>query len=1523
MVANSHIAKSLIHQTNVRRLLGLAAVVLLVGLFGRSSSAEFESPFIDTTNGSNNVEFRSVWAFDRGFDNGSGTQYNRYEAFAVGVDTTITACPAPSTDKSNCNGAIYFFDGTKWSRVATPMQNGAPAYSLNGVVGQTDGAYGTLDKLWIIGPGGRVQAALNIAGTTYNGVLGLNNFFSGTSQKLIGTSPTPLSALDTIDLYAIDAVNDFGGRMIIGGQGGTIVKNDAGSGYDWRIVSGVLNIPGNTESVTGIRFITATEAYVTTTVFSNDPTTSKPYTPFDHNCSAGNGNIGYLYKVDLTTPGNGSWTRIRTETGNCFYGLTGTLDDNFQPVVWVASEKGLYKCGLITTACGTWVVGDGTQNKPQYSAVAINQRAGTGTNLLRNGDYSLNKAGWTQLGSGITRLYRTSVGGPCTTENQAQEVQINTAGDVDGGSSNPYLKVTNRAIIKPGCVQKWPDGFTTGAYQTIPTTTLEGQRFKISGDYKVEFPTYVDPVPTKAQGGVVLTCGGSNVQIDPRFVDCSVSNRKFVRTAGNPTSGWEHFEMIVSREDGIFNSINVGYNTYLTKRKMDLQVRCEATYGATVSCDNLKVEPIDTPSTVAQSGVTVITAGKNLAENGIAINENALNSNTFRSEAVPSKVRLDRNAVPPIYDQINSMFALGTQHIYAAGQGYINNDTAQPVGLAIFGRTPSTLTGSIWAGAYSPINATDNAPTGLISVSCVDDRGVDDSQPSLCQRVPESYGMSLEITSAYSATKTGQLTGRGWFGEVLGGKSTESLDLGTCQNSLEDPDLHSNASYAANQIVTAGTVQPTLGRISSNFNLLPNGVACDYSYNTVTGAETGSRRCKKVNPDGTLSATELTNVSCLTNFDCLGRCEKDNGFVCLKDSDCKLNAQSDDDPTWVSSTTKFSAAPWARLTCGTANGSPLACTPPGWLSFNAADFISTERTPPNTLCVSGRCNDGTNRVCSTNAECFGANYNTLYTAHNSAFTEQNKGAHELSGWGRFMTLAKGQCTISGSTTVTRVKSCSTSADCTDVAGSICINNDKGWVRLRGNTIPSNQITGPFLYGCQNCDGSVATARNCAFCQDSSGHSCVPSDTNTVANCYNVCKNDPAKSCKTNAECRDASNNSTGPCITPGYCSKDPGTYCQSDGACTAGNVDRGICVIGSVCSTAGATCTAYGVNLDTTTGKFTGFAWSQDFGWLNFKNVSYGGSRILQTRLGDIYATGKIGDESVSLPPGGNSCNSTFLITSASTITGFCSASGENIVSPSGALVPTKQPDSTRIPFPTAENTYQNILGRFDLVGIEKVVKTIGTQKYNKYGSEVAPLPSTADLSTDWQTAMVSNGTPLGKTLGGKVYVVGDGTSSYNLDTDMNFNNGNAGVSGAGILIVNGNLTILSDMSYPADNASGNVTILDSSTPPRVDLRRLASLMIVVKGDLTIENTVQNIVGAYYVTGNVNTATDIGTNQYPLTVHGLMIAKQFNFLRKFAGTIENPLPSELIIYDGRLQSNPLQGMIDFASALPNSVSVAP
>jgi hypothetical protein len=239
------------------------------------------------------------------------------------------------------------------------------------------------------------------------------------------------------------------------------------------------------------------------------------------------------------------------------------------------------------------------------------------------------------------------------------------------------------------------------------------------------------------------------------------------------------------------------------------------------------------------------------------------------------------------------------------------------------------------------------------------------------------------------------------------------------------------------------------------------------------------------------------------------------------------------------------------------------------------------------------------------------------------------------------------------------------------------------------------------------------------------------------------------------------------------------------------------------------------------------------------------------------------------------------------------------------------------IPISSANNDYRNALGRFDLTGLETVTRSTGGVDYNKYDLEVVSVTPVSGSLTYTGSRFNDPGSTNAASfsLGRKVYIADCSATggTCTLTQALKIANAAAGQSGAGLLVVNGNLRITNNLQYISSVVN--------------DLRQLASLAVVVRGNLEIENQVTNVIGAYYVEGTVfttpaSTATS-SDNRYPLTVRGLMIAKNFEFNRKFAGTVESPLPSELFIFDGRLQSNPLPGMTDFAGALPDTFNSSP
>ncbi|MFH1112210.1 MAG: hypothetical protein V1712_04070 [Patescibacteria group bacterium] len=285
-------------------------------------------------------------------------------------------------------------------------------------------------------------------------------------------------------------------------------------------------------------------------------------------------------------------------------------------------------------------------------------------------------------------------------------------------------------------------------------------------------------------------------------------------------------------------------------------------------------------------------------------------------------------------------------------------------------------------------------------------------------------------------------------------------------------------------------------------------------------------------------------------------------------------------------------------------------------------------------------------------------------------------------------------------------------------------------------------------------------------------------------------------------------------------------------------------------------------------------------------------------------------------------------------------------------------------PDPTNINDPFNFkLGRFDFHGLSDVVKNIvpdntlgmdGRRGENKYNMPVVSG---------------TNSFPGGPWIkfGNKVYVV---TSDLTIGSERVFENGLSGESGAGTIIVNGNLYINNNITYEA----GEMT----------DRSRLASIVWIVMGDVIINPGVEKVAGSFIVLGqrksamemqhklactspdsvnyrkycsaagarpecgdinNINSICgempkcfafdqlksgqqtgdiypecgwfDTGTgSDNPLTVYGSVFARQFKLSRSYIDVVSRS-PAEKFIADGRLQLNPPPGLSDFAKGLPS------
>ena len=262
----------------------------------------------------------------------------------------------------------------------------------------------------------------------------------------------------------------------------------------------------------------------------------------------------------------------------------------------------------------------------------------------------------------------------------------------------------------------------------------------------------------------------------------------------------------------------------------------------------------------------------------------------------------------------------------------------------------------------------------------------------------------------------------------------------------------------------------------------------------------------------------------------------------------------------------------------------------------------------------------------------------------------------------------------------------------------------------------------------------------------------------------------------------------------------------------------------------------------------------------------------LQAKYGDIYA--QQGINSAAGQSSGSYC-----LSSNGTITGFTSGSSFA----NGATC--SEPTSGSISLPNPSTGYKGTLGGLDIAGI----------KAGRYGKVIPVVPGFWSLPS--------------RTLGGNVYyATGDVTIN-----GATFQNGLDTTRGNGLLFVDGgNLTIKGNIGYAAE-----------SLPP--SLHNLASFGVIVSkkagdvtgltGNVSIDPSVSQISGAYFVEGTVHTGSAGPIDAQPLQVFGLMAAHQFALERNFHSTSQ---ASETFVFDGRAIANPPPGMQEVSKSLPTT-----
>jgi hypothetical protein len=344
-------------------------------------------------------------------------------------------------------------------------------------------------------------------------------------------------------------------------------------------------------------------------------------------------------------------------------------------------------------------------------------------------------------------------------------------------------------------------------------------------------------------------------------------------------------------------------------------------------------------------------------------------------------------------------------------------------------------------------------------------------------------------------------------------------------------------------------------------------------------------------------------------------------------------------------------------------------------------------------------------------------------------------------------------------------------------------------------------------------------------------------------------------------------------------------------------------------NTQGSPCpalTSYKVTADLASGFLSGYGWNCSavaagacsganyaggIGWVKFgyngppAYQQVGAVPYLQVLRGDIYAKSNI-NAPTPFTSLFNKANATYCIDKGGALTTVTNFVAGGLCG--NAPYATNFNLNQNINFPSRTTNYRTSLGFIDLPGITG----------GRYGTVVTqPDPGT-----------------LPALLGGAVYATPSTTPStpyatYVL-TGRTFSNGTGTQNGAGLLLVYGNLNITGNLLYDAGAvtrlrqlASFGIIVLDDPATPGVE------------GNVTISSGVTTVGANIYAEGTINTSTTGNPNtDVALTINGVLVAHQL-YLRRQVATGAN-IPSETVIYDGRVVANTPPGMSDFSQALP-------
>jgi len=224
-----------------------------------------------------------------------------------------------------------------------------------------------------------------------------------------------------------------------------------------------------------------------------------------------------------------------------------------------------------------------------------------------------------------------------------------------------------------------------------------------------------------------------------------------------------------------------------------------------------------------------------------------------------------------------------------------------------------------------------------------------------------------------------------------------------------------------------------------------------------------------------------------------------------------------------------------------------------------------------------------------------------------------------------------------------------------------------------------------------------------------------------------------------------------------------------------------------------------------------------DIGWLEFMPAgALMGIPWVQTMYSDIYAS-----ETIQLAPpprGSGQHTATYLILADGSIRGLT-----DISRPTSAYY---EPGLDSLIEEAGLPFGENALARINVEALRTTVD--GTR--NRYGHEVVSQDDTGQTSVDISANFSDP-------LGGKIYYF-NGADSYTVDNEIIFKIGDAATSGAGTVIIDGDLEVNANVLYEQGDLSA------------VGINAMPSVAFIVEGDTYVNSMVSELSGVFVAKGD-------------------------------------------------------------------------